>query len=51
MDVMNQIERCSDTQLVERCLGGDREAFGRIVERYQGLICALAYNGGGRHQP
>jgi RNA polymerase sigma factor (sigma-70 family) len=30
--------------LVERCLGGDREAFGRIVERYQGLICALAYN-------
>ena len=47
MDVMNQIERCSDTQLVERCLGGDREAFGRIVERYQGLICALAYNGGG----
>lgn len=47
MDVMNQIELSSDTQLVERCLGGDREAFGRIVERYQGLICALAYNAGG----
>ena len=41
---MLQIEVCSDAQLVERCLGGGREAFGRIVERYQGLICALAYN-------
>lgn len=41
---MTESELCSDTQLVERCLGGDREAFGRIVERYQGLVCALAYN-------
>jgi len=42
--MMTQIEFCSDPQLVERCLGGDREAFGRIVERYQGLVSALAYN-------
>jgi RNA polymerase sigma factor (sigma-70 family) len=42
--MMIETELCSDTQLVDRCLGGDREAFGRIVERYQGLVCALAYN-------
>lgn len=45
--MMAQMELCSDTQLVERCLGGDREAFGSIVERYQGLVCALAYNAWG----
>lgn len=42
--MMTDTELCSDTQLVDRCLGGDREAFGLIVERYQGLVCALAYN-------
>jgi len=42
--MMTDTELCSDTQLVNRCLVGDRDAFGRIVERYQGLICALAYN-------
>ena len=42
--MMTETEPCSDTQLVDRCLGGDREAFGRIVERYQGLVCALTYN-------
>src|SRR2546422_6767128 len=42
--MMTETELSSDTQLVERCLDGDREAFGRIVERYQGLVCALAYN-------
>ncbi|MFZ0962244.1 MAG: sigma-70 family RNA polymerase sigma factor [Terriglobia bacterium] len=47
MHMMAQMELCSDTQLVERCLGGDREAFARIVERYQGLVCALAYNAWG----
>jgi len=41
---MTQVEYSSDTQLVDRCLGGDRDAFGRIVERYQGLLCALAYS-------
>jgi len=33
-----------DAQLVERCLAGDHEAFGRIVARYQSLICSLAYS-------
>ncbi len=33
-----------DAPLIERSLAGDREAFGQLVERYQGLICALAYS-------
>jgi len=33
-----------DAQLVERCLAGDHEAFGRIVARYQSLICSLTYS-------
>lgn len=34
----------SDDQLWLKSRDGDREAFGRIVERYQGLICSLAYS-------
>jgi len=34
----------SDEQLWQASRGGDRDAFGRIVERYQSLICALAYS-------
>jgi len=34
----------SDEQLVAQTLEGDREAFGRIVSRYQNLICSLAYS-------
>jgi len=37
----------SDAQLVDASLKGDRQAFGRIVERYQTLICSLAYNATG----
>lgn len=33
-----------DASLVEAALEGDRQAFGRIVSRYQGLLCALAYS-------
>jgi DNA-directed RNA polymerase specialized sigma24 family protein len=33
-----------DDQLWQRSRQGDREAFGRIVERYQSLICSLAYS-------
>jgi len=33
-----------DAQLVARCLDGDTDAFGRIVERYQTLVCSLAYS-------
>src|SRR6185503_11474144 len=34
----------SDDQLWQQSRGGDRDAFGRIVERYQSLICSLAYS-------
>jgi RNA polymerase sigma factor (sigma-70 family) len=34
----------SDDQLWRRSRAGDREAFGQIVERYQSLICSLAYS-------
>ncbi len=41
---MQKSELLGDAELVGLCLSGDREAFGRIVERYQSLICALAYS-------
>src|SRR3954464_8978751 len=34
----------SDDELWQRSRAGDREAFGRIVERYQSLVCSLAYS-------
>lgn len=34
----------SDVELVDLCLRGHREAYGQIVERYQNLICSLAYS-------
>ncbi|MGD0650791.1 MAG: sigma-70 family RNA polymerase sigma factor [Verrucomicrobiia bacterium] len=37
----------SDAQLVEWSLTGDREAFGRIVERYQSLVCSITYGATG----
>jgi len=37
----------SDASLVTESLTGNREAFGRIVGRYQTLICAVAYSGTG----
>src|SRR5580765_4181712 len=40
---MRSIELVTDEDLVAACLSGDREAFGRIVERYQRLLCSLAY--------
>ena len=33
-----------DAFLVAACLEGDRQAFGRIVTRYQRLLCSLAYS-------
>ena len=39
-----------DARLVELSREGNREAFGRIVERYQSLICALTYNACGNLQ-
>ncbi len=37
----------SDSKLVSMCLAGDRDAFGRIVTRYQTLLCSLAYSATG----
>src|SRR3954470_1074834 len=34
----------SDADLVAASLAGDRNAFGRVVERYQRLLCSLAYS-------
>jgi len=39
-----------DTSLVALSRNGDHEAFGRIVERYQSLICALTYSACGNRQ-
>jgi RNA polymerase sigma factor (sigma-70 family) len=37
----------TDTDLVERSLIGNSEAFGQIVSRYQSLICSLTYSATG----
>lgn len=36
-----------DSALYERCLAGDVRAFEHIIERYQSLICAIAYSAAG----
>ena len=40
-------EPIMDADLVAGSLSGDREAFGRIVERYQRLLCSLAFSATG----
>lgn len=42
--MMNSVETISDAALVSESLAGDRDAFGRIVARYQTLVCSLAYS-------
>ena len=37
----------NDAELVAESLAGNRPAFGQIVERYQGLMCSLAYSATG----
>lgn len=37
----------SDTELVGAASSGDSRAFGEIVDRYQSLVCAIAYSGTG----
>src|SRR5215469_607676 len=37
-------EEHNDAELVSRSLAGDRDAFSRIVSRYQTLICSVAYS-------
>src|ERR1700733_5551125 len=38
------VKEIADAELVSRSLAGDRDAFSRIVSRYQILICSVAYN-------
>ncbi|GMW02344.1 MAG: RNA polymerase sigma factor [Candidatus Hydrogenedentota bacterium] len=38
-----------DAQLVQRCLEGDTDAFGKLVESYQGAVFATAYYYAGRY--
>jgi RNA polymerase sigma factor (sigma-70 family) len=45
-ELMNAAE-CNDADLVAESLGGSRDAFRQIVERYQTLICSLAYSATG----
>ena len=35
---------CTDEQLIERCLAGEHPAFETLVERYQVLVCSIAYS-------
>jgi len=37
----------NDAELVEQSLAGDLQAFGQIVDRYQALVCGLAYSATG----
>ena len=37
----------TDADLVGETLSGDRDAFGRLITRYQSLICSLAYSATG----
>src|SRR5208283_4924452 len=45
-ELMNVAER-NDADLVAESRDGSRDAFRQIVERYQTLICSLAYNATG----
>jgi RNA polymerase sigma factor (sigma-70 family) len=44
---MNWVASGGDAELVSASLKGDREAYGRIVTRYQSLVCSLAYSATG----
>jgi len=41
--------RHSDAELVQRCLEGDHDAYGELVQRYQGAVFATAFYYVGRH--
>jgi len=34
----------SDAELLEASRRGEREAFGALIERYQGVVCAVSYS-------
>jgi RNA polymerase sigma factor (sigma-70 family) len=41
---MSDAETLDDARLAELGLNGDRDAFGRLVARYQSAVCAMAYS-------
>ena len=44
MKLLSPHSPSDETELVERSLGGDRAAFAMIVDRYQGVVCGIAYS-------
>ena len=42
-----QLLEPNDESLVAESLAGDRTAYGRIVQRYQSLICGITYAASG----
>lgn len=44
MNTLLQTALATDSELIQLHLAGDATAFRRIVERYQGMVCALAYS-------
>src|SRR5262245_5929202 len=46
-ETLSSVEFATDAELVAACLTGDREAFRQVVERYQRLLCSLAYSATG----
>src|SRR5262245_43986749 len=47
VETISSVELTTDAELVADFLCGNRETFGRIVERYQRLLCSLAYSATG----
>ena len=45
---MPSLDLSSDAELVAASLAGDRAAFGQIVERYQRMLCSVAYSATGQ---
>jgi len=44
LDAMSNPAAASDAELVAEVLEGNRDAFGRLVARYQSSVCALIYS-------
>lgn len=42
-DTMNELTRQDEMDLIKRCLQGEEEAYGVLVDRYKGLAYTLAY--------
>jgi RNA polymerase sigma factor (sigma-70 family) len=42
---LHDMGRTSDAELIEASRRGERAAFGELVERYQGVVCAVSYSG------